>query len=149
MKASKRGVTLVKGGDKARGYTVRCLIDMMVENAIINSEKRINDVDLSNPEQAQFYEENIICFDPEFYRMTQQLREFLYKNVYHHPDVSAVNEKAVNKMKKLYAAYIENPSLMRRTANKRIKKDGLHLAVADYIAGMTDRFALREYDKLF
>ena len=149
MKASKRGTDLLKGSDKSRGYTVRCLIDLMVENAINNSEKRIREADLSNPEQTQFYEENLISFDADFLRMTLQLREFLYKNVYHHPDVVGVNDKAVRKMEQLYGAFIENPKLMRRTANKRISKDGLHLAVADYIAGMTDRFALIEYDKLF
>lgn len=149
IKASKRGANLVESEDKSRGFTVRCLIDMMVENAIMNSEKRIQEADLCNPEQAQFYEDNIISFDADFQRMTLQLRAFLYKNVYHHPEVAEVNQNAVRKMEKLYGAYIKNPELMRRTANKRIEKDGLNLAVADYIAGMTDRFAIIEYEKLF
>ena len=51
------------------------------------------------------------------------------------------------KMRKLFFTYTDKPELMGRSARRRIKRDGIHRAVADYIAGMTDRFALIEYDK--
>ena len=147
-RAKERGLNIITGEDKSRAYTVRCLIDMMVGNAIIHSESRINEYALEDPEKPQNIIDRIISFDDSFNTMTLQLREFLYKNVYHHPDVSAVNESAVEKMRKLFKAFVKNPELMGKTAQERIKKDGLPLAVSDYIAGMTDRFALLEYDKI-
>jgi dGTPase len=148
QKAAERGMKIVPGEDKSRAYTVRCLIDMMVGNAILNSEKQIKESKLDNPEKAQLMIEKVVSFDDDFHRMTQQLRTFLYKNVYHHHDVAVVNDNAVEKMRKLFLAFVKNPELMGCTAQERIKKDGLYLAVADNIAGMTDRFALLEYDKL-
>ncbi len=148
-KASDRGMQLIDGDDKSRGYTVRCLIDMMVENAILNSEKNITEAGLSGSSDAGILHGKIISFDSDVEKLTVQLRDFLYKNIYHHPDVTDVNQNAVQKMRKLFSAYIKTPDLMSRTAKKRVGKDGLHRAVADYLAGMTDRFALLEYDKLF
>jgi dGTPase len=148
QKAAERGMKIVPGEDKSRAYTVRCLIDMMVGNAILNSEKQIKESKLDNPEKAQLMIEKVVSFDDDFHRMTQQLRTFLYKNVYHHHDVAVVNDNAVEKMRKLFLAFVKKPELMGSTAQERIKKDGLYLAIADNIAGMTDRFALLEYDKL-
>ena len=148
-KARERGMKIVPGEDKSRAYTVRCLIDMMVGNAILNSEARIDKFSLTDSEKAQAMSERVISFDDKFDEMTQELRGFLYRNVYHHHNVSVVNERAVEKMRKLFEAYVAKPELMGRTAQERVSRDGLHLAVADYISGMTDRFALLEYDKLF
>ena len=147
-RARERGMKIVPGEDKSRAYTVRCLIDMMVGNAIMHSESRINECALKDSEKPQNIIDRIISFDDSFDTMTLQLREFLYKNVYHHHDVAIVNESAVEKMRKLFKAFVRNPELMGQTAQERIKKDGLPLAVSDYISGMTDRFALLEYDKI-
>jgi dGTPase len=51
-------------------------------------------------------------------------------------------------MEALFNAYLQKPELMGNTAKSRMGKDGLHRTVADYIAGMTDRFALLEYEKI-
>jgi len=146
-KAEKRGMELITGNEKSRGYTVRCLIDMMVENAIITSNKNIESADLKSSFDAQSTRKRLITFDKNFTGMTLELREFLFDNVYHHPDVEAVNNAAVEKMRELFQTYLDNPDLMTKTTQSRIKKLGIHRATADYIAGMTDRFALIEYTK--
>ncbi len=147
-RAKERGMKIVPGDDKSRAYTVRCLIDMMVGNAILNSEARIRECALQDPEKPQNMMTRIISSDYDFEKMTLQLREFLFKNLYHHHEISVVNDSAVEKMRNLFQAFVEKPELMGRTAQHRVKKDGLPLAIADYISGMTDRFALLEYDKI-
>ena len=137
-----------KGGKERRmAFTVRCLIDMMVGNVIINTDNTLGKNKIMNPEDAQKHADKVVSFEPIFEKMTLKLRDFLYHNVYFHPDVTNVNDSAVEKMKKLFTTYVKNPALMGRFAKTRIEKDGLHRAVADYIAGMTDRFAHLEFER--
>ena len=146
-RARQRGMELVDGSEKSRGYSVRCLIDMMVENAILTSESNISGSGVKSAGEAQNAGGKLVAFDSDFTRMTNHLRDFLFQNVYHHPDVSRVNDNAVHRMRELFAVYIKRPDAMSRTARSRAKKVGLHRAAADYIAGMTDRFALLEHER--
>jgi len=145
--AKERGMKLIDGDEKSRGYTVRCLIDMMVGNAILTSDKNIQECNLKSSFDAQNIEKRIISFDDHYTTMTLELRKFLFLNLYHSPHVSAVNNSAVEKMRKLFKIYLKEPTLMSKTTQRRITKVGLHRATADYIACMTDRFALIEYEK--
>jgi dGTPase len=143
-KAKKCGL---KKGDKFRSFSVRCLIDMMVKNVIDNSERHIIELNISNPSDAQNHPQKIISFDREFDEMTAELRNFLYHNVYYRPEVAGVNIEAAEKIRAIFKAYCENPKLMGKIANSRIQNDGIKRAVADYVAGMTDRFALIEHKR--
>jgi dGTPase len=145
-KAERRGMRIVDGEDKSRGYVVRCLIDMMVENAVLTSEANIKRLEIVDQETASELTERVISFDSEFQRMTDDLRAFLFNNLYYHPDIASVNDGAVEKMRTLFSAYLEHPEWMGRTVCRRIDSEGVHRAVADYISGMTDRFALLEYE---
>jgi dGTPase len=146
-RASERGVRLEEGSEKSRGFIVRCLIDMMVQNAILNSEKNLRPFSNSTSDEIQKLDTRLISFSSDFEKITLEHREFLYKNLYHHPDVDNVNNNAVQRMRHLFRIYLKNPELMSATALKRTEEVGLHRAVADYIAGMTDRFAMMEFRK--
>jgi len=145
-KAEQRGMRIIDGEDKSRGYVVRCLIDMMVENAVLTSESNIKRFGISDKEPVSELDERVISFDSVFQEMTNDLRAFLFENLYYHPDIAFVNDGAVDKMRTLFSAYLDHPEWMGRTVCRRIEKEGTHRAVADYIAGMTDRFALLEYE---
>jgi len=97
--------------------------------------------------EIQKFDKKLISFSPDFEKVTLEHRKFLYKNLYHHPDVDNVNNNAVERMRHLFKIYLKNPELMSVTALRRTEKVGLHRAVADYIAGMTDRFAMIEFQK--
>jgi len=146
-KAEERGVELVSGSEKSRGFTVRCLIDMMVQNAILTSSEKLGRYSSCTSDDIQKMDEKLISFDSGFEELTLELRNFLFKNLYHHPDVDNVNNDAVQRMSHLFEIYLNQPDLMSITAVHRAKTVGLHRAVADYIAGMTDRFAMLEFKK--
>ncbi|MBN1864185.1 MAG: deoxyguanosinetriphosphate triphosphohydrolase [Victivallales bacterium] len=146
-KARQRGMDLVDGSEKSRGYTVRCLIDMMVENAILNSNRMIDESGISSADAAQSLPGGLVAFDKNFSDMTMQLRDFLFSNIYHHPEISRVNDNAVQRMRELFDFFIGNPEALSRTTQLRAEKVGLHRATADFIAGMTDRFALLEHSR--
>jgi dGTPase len=147
MAVKKASQKKVKDKDKFRVFVVRCLIDMMVENVIIRSDKNLSERHIETPESAQKCPVKLISFSPDFLQMTSELRKFLYHNVYYNRDVASINEAAAEKIKALFNIYSENPKYMGKIANSRIPKDGLKRAVADYIAGMTDRFALLEHKR--
>lgn len=73
------------------------------------------------------------------------LKRFLFKELYRHPQVNDTTAKAKQVLSELFAAYVAQPSAMPTDFAQR---DDLHRAVADYIAGMTDRFAVREHERL-
>jgi dGTPase len=146
-RALERGVKLITGSEKSRGFIVRCLIDMMVQNVILNSEKNLQPYSKYSSADIQKIDKKLISFSSDFEKLTLEHRKFLYKNLYHHPDVDNVNNNAVQRMRHLFQIYLNKPELMSVTAVKRAEKVGLHRAVADYIAGMTDRFAIIEFKK--
>ena len=73
----------------------------------------------------------------------------LYANLYYHPRVAGVNQRACELLRAVFEAYLEKPSLLGRTSARRIKSHGLHRTVCDFVAGMTDRYLISEHARLF
>ena len=149
-KASQRCIDLGLKQEEERfsAFTVRSLIDMMCGDAIRNSAANIDKFDPKDPVQAQELPARCIAFSPDFKRMTDELRSFLYHNLYFHPELAKLNDLSFTRMERLFKAYVADSSLMGETSRARIAFDGPQRAAADYIAGMTDRFALAEYARL-
>ena len=89
--------------------------------------------------------EPLVRFSPEMAEHNAQLKRFLRGNLYRHARVVETTSRARGVIGDLFAAYLGDPQLL--PAEHRAG-DKLHRAVADYIAGMTDRFALREHCRL-
>ena len=79
----------------------------------------------------------------------RELKEFLFKDMYRHYRVVRMGDKAGRILRDLFASYTAEPLQLPPRYQERIPRDGLHRVVCDYIAGMTDRFALDEHRKLF
>ena len=87
----------------------------------------------------------LLRFSDEMHSQSAQLKKFLFASLYRHPQVSDRMGQAKQAVRELFAAYLAQPGEMRPEFAQR---DDRHRAVADYIAGMTDRFALREHERL-
>ena len=90
-----------------------------------------------------------ICFTGEVADATSRLRTFLFEHVYRNSAAKAEEEKAKNLLITLYEYYLEHPREMPELYQSRIESEGAARCVCDYIAGMTDRYAIRTYEKLF
>ena len=90
----------------------------------------------------------LIGFSPEISAKNLKLKQFLRKNLYHHYKVNRMSAKAMRIVKELFEAFYENTGLLPDEFQAYAEQDKAR-AVADYIAGMTDRFAIREHRKLF
>jgi dGTPase len=90
----------------------------------------------------------LIGFSPEVGAKNLKLKQFLRKNLYHHYKVNRMSAKATRIVKELFEAFYGNTGLLPDEFQTYAEQNKAR-AVADYIAGMTDRFAIREHRKLF
>ena len=88
-------------------------------------------------------------FSEDMQRRNRELKDFLYKNMYNHYRVVRMAVKAERVITDLFNAYKSEPAMLPESAHKSIDKRGLERTICDYIAGMTDRFAIEEHQKLF
>jgi dGTPase len=91
----------------------------------------------------------LVSYTEDMAVLVRELKEFLLKNMYKHYRVVRMGDKAGRILRDLFQSYTEEPLQLPPRFQARIEKDGLHRVVCDYIAGMTDRFALDEHRKLF
>ncbi|NOU40386.1 MAG: deoxyguanosinetriphosphate triphosphohydrolase [Methylotenera sp.] len=90
----------------------------------------------------------LVNFSDEIAAQNQKLKQFLRKNLYHHYKVNRMSAKAARIVRELFAVFFENTGLLPNEFQTYAEIDKPR-AVADYIAGMTDRYAIREHRKLF
>lgn len=90
-----------------------------------------------------------VGFSPEIEHGKRELKSFLSANFYRHPDVLRRVRKAEWIVGDLFRTYRDDPNLLPADVRARFAREGEPRAVADYIAGMTDRFAMDEHRKLF
>jgi len=138
----------LKGHDLT-AYVIRCIIDREVQDVIETSAVAIAKSRITTPAQVRHLKKPLIRYSPELQKANRELRKFLYQNLYHHPKVAIVNEKACGMLRDVFNACLEKPERLGRNTARNIESEGLHRAVCDYISGMTDRYLLEEYARLF
>lgn len=90
----------------------------------------------------------LAAFSPEIRAEALELKRFLFQNLYRHYRVVRMSEKASRLIREMFRAFTTEPRLLPPEHRARADAD-LHRAVCDYIAGMTDRFAIREHKRLY
>ena len=136
-------------GRELYASVIRCIIDREVEDVITTSSARIADSGVCTVEEVRQQPESLIGYGEHLFEANRALRKFLYANLYYHPDVKQVNHRACEMLNRVFDAYLANPYLLGGNTATRIETDGLHRAVCDYLSGMTDRYLLEEYARLF
>ncbi len=135
--------------EKKKYLIIRSLINMQVTDLIRQAERNISRLKIRSYSDARKADGLIICFSKEMLALRKPLREFLMKKLYLHFRVMRMSMKAKRFIQELFKVYLDNPEQLPFEIQKKIPKDGVRRSVCDYIAGMTDRYALDEYKKLF
>jgi dGTPase len=136
--------------DECRRYfIVRCLIDSQVGDVVETSEKLILAAGVQSADEVRQRARPLIQYSPERRRLNLQLRRYLYQNLYHSPQVRAVNQRGEKMLQQLFRHYLAHPEAIGGQSRRRASKIGLHRAVCDYLAGMTDRYAIQEHRRIF
>ncbi len=137
-------------GAEIRKYQIiRRLIDLQVTDLIEESLRRIQRHRIRRPLDAQNTPQRIIAFGSTLQRLRVPLKAFLNEELYHHHKVVRMADKARRFLTALFEVYLKNPEQLPHTTRSRLKTEDPHRVICDYIAGMTDRYALDEYEKLF
>ncbi len=131
-----------------RAQTIRALVDRLVTELIEHSAAGIDASGVGSIEEVRRTRERIIGFAPQLDEIRLELKRFLYENLYEHPRVAEASDRAAEAIRDLFAIYRATPGLLPEHVRARIELDGEARAVADYVAGMTDRFALGERERL-
>ncbi len=87
----------------------------------------------------------VVAFSEAMQAQSEDLKRFLFRNLYRHPQVTQNTDQAQAVVRELFDAYLARSAEM---PDGYAERDDRHRAVADYIAGMTDRFAMREHERL-
>ncbi len=135
--------------DLERHRLLRHLLGLMVTDIIEATDHRLKDTAVKSPLDIQKLSTNLIGYSEEMQRRNRELKDFLYKNMYSHYRVIRMAVKAEGVISDLFNAYKSEPAILPDTVKALIEKRGLERTICDYIAGMTDRFAIEEHQKLF
>ncbi len=136
--------------DECRRYfIIRTIIDMQIHDVVENSERLILAAGVNSADDVRRFSRALIRHSPLRRGLNLELRDYLYENLYFNPVVHQPNLRAVKMLEELFGYFLQHPREIGEGARRRVKKSGLHRAVCDYIAGMTDRYVILEYHRIF
>jgi dGTPase len=136
--------------DECRRYfIIRTIIDVQIKDVVENSERLLRQAKVNSTDDVRLYPKPLVQHSPERRKLNLELRNYLYKNLYYNPVVHQPNLRAVKLLGELFNYYLKHPKEIGESSRKRLKKIGLHRAVCDYLAGMTDRYVILEYQRIF
>jgi dGTPase len=127
----------------------RRLITRFIEDAIGESRRRITESKVDSAEAVVAAGRTLVGQTPAIEAADRDIKAFLVVRMYRHPDVKKVREQADAIVRRLFKAYMTDPSAMPPEWAAKADSETRARAVADYIAGMTDRFAIAEHARLF
>jgi dGTPase len=135
--------------------TIRRMVDFLVSDLIVQSERNIGDARVESIDAVRTHARPLISLSDEVLEQHQELKRFLRAKLYNHPRVREVMDEASATLKTLFEAYMKDSSRLppeHKSLADRADADGGRSArarvVADYVAGMTDRFAYLEQSRI-
>ena len=133
-----------------RSCVVRYLVNIEVSDVIEASAARLQEANPGSVDAVRRLPHDLIGFSEELRAKNRELKDLLYQCLYRHWRVMRVSEKSKRVLTSLFEAYLESPAQLPEEVQARIGvEDELERVICDYMAGMTDRFALEEYRKMF
>ncbi|WP_408058357.1 deoxyguanosinetriphosphate triphosphohydrolase [Undibacterium crateris] len=137
-------------GRRAISETIRRMINTLITDLISTSQARILDVAPKTIEDVRAAPK-LIAFSDAVHLQASELKHFLFQHLYRHYQVNRMTSKARRVVRELFDALMQEPGLLPPDYQNQRKDDTQVQArkIADYIAGMTDRYAMREHRRLF
>ena len=132
-----------------RHQMVRMLINSEVSDLIGETTRRIELTQIRTLEDVRKAKDNLISFSDDIKRLNLELKQFLFDKMYRHYRMIRMADKAKRIIHQLFEVYLENTDQLPPSFHHRLEDENKMQLICDYIAGMTDRFALQEYKKLF
>ncbi len=132
-----------------RHRLIRRLIGLEVTDLVLATDQRLRESGVRSVDELQRLSYNVIGFSEDMHRRNRELKDFLYANLYRHHRVVRMAVKAERIISDIFHSYQAEPEELPDHVQDWIDDRGLERTICDYIAGMTDRFALQEHNKMF
>jgi len=138
--------------------TVRMMINFLIVDVIAETGSRIEECGIESFAGVRQAKHVLVGFSKPVRQMNADLKRYLFKHMYKHYRVARMANKAERVIRDIFQVYMEKPAMLPLTQQKELVKaatgtevspDKQARVIADYIAGMTDRYALEEYERLF
>ena len=133
----------------SRHQIIRRLINFEVTDLIQSTDRYLRRSNVKTALDVQKLPFNVAGFSEDMYRRNRELKDFLFSNLYRHYRVVRMAAKSEIIVTELFNIYQANPKTLPTEVQESIPERGLERTICDYIAGMTDRFAIDEYKRLF
>jgi dGTPase len=134
--------------DLERHRMIRKLVGLLVTDLIQATDTRLKESGARSAFDIQKLTYNIIGFGEDMHRRNRELKDFLFNNLYRHYRVVRMQVKAEHIVTDLFNAYLAEPLILPDHVQQWIPVRGLERTICDYIAGMTDRYAIDEHARL-
>lgn len=135
---------------------IRRMINVMVVDLIDTSRQNISNANLSSIEDVRNQSNKIMAFSKQMSEQKLELKQFLRKELYQHYRVHRMSKKAADVIEALFNAFMDDLKILPTEASEHCKllsekhgDKGIARGISDYIAGMTDRYAIVEYERIF
>jgi dGTPase len=135
--------------DLTRHRIIRRLIGVEVNNLVENTVKTLRESGVRSVDELQRLSYNVVGASEDLRKRNRQLKDFLYAKMYRNYRVIRMAVKAERIITDLFNAYHAEPAIMPDNFQKLVDDRGLERTICDFIAGMTDRYAIEEHNKLF
>ncbi len=133
-----------------RHTAIRRIINWQVGDLVSNIHRNLDEMGIENRDDLYGADRRVAGFSGEMMDLNRELKAFLMDNLYNHYRVIRMSEKAQRILKDLFCAYLEKPRQLPPHVFEKVQNDEpVERVVCDYMAGMTDKFALDEHKKLF
>ncbi|MFO7634641.1 MAG: deoxyguanosinetriphosphate triphosphohydrolase, partial [Caldilinea sp.] len=137
--------------DIVRYRFIRRLVGIEVSDVVSATSRKLEEFGITSLADLRAASENVACYSPVLGEENRELKQFLFQHFYRHYRVVRMAVKAGRTLARLFEAYISEPRQLPIEAQQRVEasQEGLHRVVCDYLAGMTDRYAIQEYRRLY
>jgi dGTPase len=132
-----------------RYAVVRRIIDRCTQDLIETTLTNLRRHGADSVEGVRRAGGRLVAYSEPMAARVKELKSFLLANLYRHHRVVRMGHKAQRVLRDLFAAFVAEPLQLPPRYQTRVEEQGVHRAVCDYIAGMTDRYALDEHSRLF
>ncbi len=134
---------------RVRTAALRGLIDELVTDLIDTTASATASQGIASLGDVRVAGRPLAGLSPAVSARNRALKAYLNEHLYRHHRIERMKDKASRVLRALCERYLENPRLLPDDARHRVESEGVHRAIADYVAGMTDRYAGEEYRRLF
>jgi len=129
--------------------TISHLIGFLILDLVEQTRSNLAAAGIVGVDDVRRQPRNLVQFSAATAERNRQLKQFLWRKLYRHYKVERMRIKAERFMTMLFESYMAHPSLLPSSYQEKFERHGRERVICDYVAGMTDRYALDEYKRLF